>query len=105
MKPLVLVRDLGSNARDFGSTALDFGANALDLAWERKKTVLAVVGGVVIVAAAGILISKLLSKRAQTRTEQESTDSDSDGAMPAQPRSGGKHGAGSSASIAKAAKI
>ncbi len=104
MKPLVLVRDLGSNARDFGSTALDFGSHALDLAWERKKTVLAVVGGIVVVAAAGILISKLLSKRAHARTEQDSTDTEpSDAGKHA--KSHGKAGAGSGASMAKAAKL
>lgn len=105
MKPLVLVRGLGSNARDFGSTALDFGSHALDLAWERKKTVLAVVGGIVVVAAAGILISKLLSKRAQTPTEQDSADNDPlEVGKPGHPKAG-KHGSGSGASMAKAAKL
>ncbi len=64
MKTFTLVRDLGSNALDFGL--------------ERKKTVLAIVGGITLIAVAGVIVSRILRARASARTERAEGGNDVD---------------------------
>jgi hypothetical protein len=97
MKTFALVRDVR-----------EFGSNALDLGWERRKTVLAVIGGAAILAVAGVIVSRLLRGRAAAPT----VDAMVDAAMPdtAASTADSMHtnlgkGPSSNGSMAKAAKL
>jgi hypothetical protein len=79
--------------------ARDFGTDTLSLAWERKKTVLAVIGGVTLLSVGGVFIARFLRGRAHALASKVGT-ADTGGLDMSFKTNKGKNG--SAASLAKA---